>query len=325
MNDRIQDARGRGGWAVLDTGLFDLGLNAYAIAVYAALLKFANSQTSAAFPAVGTLAEMVQVSPNTVRKALADLKDAGVISVQHRQNPDNPTVNLTNLYTLLPMPKPVGGTSLREVGVLHHVKGGTSPREGELDEMNQKNKNNSPLPRDEKNPLKDERRQTIQTAYERTHADPDALRERVEAMPTVTIDDFTTTADQLIEAEAALRNAIGQALGFWRSSGNMYYRMLAGKPSKARATEFDEHAFTPEDGGAVSDSELRAWYAWYRRQNPTLNVPTTPHKLKASILQYRLAMAEKQRRPSAPSRYDAPDAAYNPDELRAVLRELKGE
>lgn len=119
-------------------------LGVYGIAVYCALAIHADNSSQAAYPSVTTLAHLIGCSPNKVRQAIKSLVERGWISVEEQRelSANGKPVNLTNVYYLLPTPdagvlhQVKGGTSPGEVGVLHEVKGGTSPGEDELDSSN---------------------------------------------------------------------------------------------------------------------------------------------------------------------------------------------
>jgi len=108
-----------------------IGIDGFA--VYMALCQYAN-EASQAWPSISTLAKQLDAAPNTIRKALGKLEDAGLISVTERPRDTEHKVAQTNVYTLLKVDKDVG-TSPDAVphdmkhGVLHDVKGGTSPDE----------------------------------------------------------------------------------------------------------------------------------------------------------------------------------------------------
>lgn len=66
-------------FCMVSHNVFDLGLSAGAIALYAALLKFADNDTRAAHPARKTLAEMLGCSVRTVDKHLEELENVGLV------------------------------------------------------------------------------------------------------------------------------------------------------------------------------------------------------------------------------------------------------
>jgi len=79
-----------------------IGLHAFA--VYTVLACHAGASRSC-FPAVGTIAKELGVSKPTVRKAIATLKDAGLISVETQKTPtkNGKEINRVNVYSLLPI------------------------------------------------------------------------------------------------------------------------------------------------------------------------------------------------------------------------------
>ena len=116
-------------------------LGPHGIAVYVALCRYANDD-GACWPSIATIGRDTGMSPNRVRRSLSDLERAGLISIMHRPN-EQTKLHQTSIYTLLEVDESTsrdevlhhvkGGTSPREVGVLHDVKGGTSPREAKED------------------------------------------------------------------------------------------------------------------------------------------------------------------------------------------------
>ena len=114
-------------------------LGPHGLAVYAALCRYANDD-GACWPSIATIGHDTGMSPNRVRRSLADLERNNLISIERRADGE---VNLTSIYTLLDVeesssqrsttsPQAVP-TSPREVPLLHGVKEGTSPREAKED------------------------------------------------------------------------------------------------------------------------------------------------------------------------------------------------
>jgi hypothetical protein len=149
----IRDKRnGRWWWchnAIIDK--YGSTLGPHGIAVYAALCRYANEQ-GFCWPSVAKIAKDTGMSTNRVRQSLTDLQRVNLISIEHRKRKDD--LNLPSIYTLLEVveyfttestpPDEVlhdmnKGTSPDEVGVLHHVKGGTSPREAKEDSIKKTN------------------------------------------------------------------------------------------------------------------------------------------------------------------------------------------
>jgi hypothetical protein len=59
--------------------VFELGLSAPAIGLYAAFLKFADNETGESFPSRQTLAKILNVSVPTVDKYIEELREAGLV------------------------------------------------------------------------------------------------------------------------------------------------------------------------------------------------------------------------------------------------------
>jgi hypothetical protein len=137
----VRDKRNGKWWwchnAVIDQYGPELG--PHGLAVYAALCRYANDE-GACWPSVSTIGHDTGMSPNRVRRSLADLERCNLISIERRADGE---VNLTSIYTLLDVedatttrsttsPQAVP-TSPREAPLLHGVKEGTSPREAKED------------------------------------------------------------------------------------------------------------------------------------------------------------------------------------------------
>lgn len=130
----VRDRRDAG-WFWSNNDVIDVygsQIGAYGVAVYMVLAKHSNR--GVCFPSVATIAELLHMAPNTVRKTLQTLKTCGLISIESRPGSSD-TAPQSNLYQLLPVPKQRGTaprevppspdavrTSPREVPVLHHVQ-----------------------------------------------------------------------------------------------------------------------------------------------------------------------------------------------------------
>ncbi|MCZ7568793.1 MAG: helix-turn-helix domain-containing protein [Ardenticatenaceae bacterium] len=95
-------------WAdneIADTYLSQIGI--YGFAVYMLLCRYANRQTAQCFPSIPTLADQLGVSEPTVKKALKQLVEAGLIRITRRfeETPEGKKVYKSNLYTLLAVQK----------------------------------------------------------------------------------------------------------------------------------------------------------------------------------------------------------------------------
>lgn len=100
MQDCIRDARA-GDFAWFSRSFLRLKLSWRANLVYMALASFANSETQTCFPSKETLGLAVGVKKSTIYEGLKELKDAGVIEINIRENDQNQT---SNEYVLLPIP-----------------------------------------------------------------------------------------------------------------------------------------------------------------------------------------------------------------------------
>lgn len=72
------------GFSIVPKWLFEQGLDATSIGVYAALAAYADSH-GVCWPSISRLAEMLSISRNTVKRALRDLEDVGVVAWAGRQ------------------------------------------------------------------------------------------------------------------------------------------------------------------------------------------------------------------------------------------------
>jgi len=99
MKKRIRK-NGSWGWFGIDTIKF-IGKNigSDGIAVYNILCAHANRKTQSCYPSIATLAELTSLSENTVRKALRQLSEFKLISIQERFS-DNGKQS-SHLYTLI--------------------------------------------------------------------------------------------------------------------------------------------------------------------------------------------------------------------------------
>lgn len=81
-------------------------IGAIGVAIYATLARFANRQTGECWPAIGRMAQTLQLARSTVKAYLRRLEEAGLIAIRERQDAaGDPT---SNCYTLLdPSPSAV--------------------------------------------------------------------------------------------------------------------------------------------------------------------------------------------------------------------------
>ena len=102
MTDQLQDNRPRIFWAyksLIDDHGAELG--AYGIAVYCVLSSM-GGESGVCFPAIKTIASKMGASESIVKDALKKLNSLHYIAITPRKDPNNPKLNLSNLYTLLP-------------------------------------------------------------------------------------------------------------------------------------------------------------------------------------------------------------------------------
>lgn len=96
--DKIVDNTKGFHFTIIDNYILDsASLNALEQIVYVHLKKY-SAQCNKCFPGINKLAKAIDMSPNTIRKALKSLKEKGFIDIQ-------PRFNNSNEYTLLPYPE----------------------------------------------------------------------------------------------------------------------------------------------------------------------------------------------------------------------------
>ncbi len=121
----------------------------YGIAIYCAVLLFANSDGSGAFPSIGTLAEVAGMSERQARAVLARLESEGLLRITRRVDGDGRRT--TSSYTALgsPVKAPMldGGVPAPHAGApagrapttRHHMPGVPAPRADNQDPHYQEN------------------------------------------------------------------------------------------------------------------------------------------------------------------------------------------
>ena len=89
----------------LPNEIFSLGLSTGEIAVYAYLMYCEDRKTFQCHPSYKTIGNVVNMSPNTVRKYVAELVERGLIQTEHTSiiTQDSRKQNGSLLYTLLPI------------------------------------------------------------------------------------------------------------------------------------------------------------------------------------------------------------------------------
>ncbi len=78
---------GRPAFFMVEDAVFNFSLTPYEGWVYMAILKHANRQTGVAFPGVGTLAKLCQMSKSQVLRAIDTLERKGFIDVERDSQP----------------------------------------------------------------------------------------------------------------------------------------------------------------------------------------------------------------------------------------------
>tara|TARA_R100000808_G_C2109869_1_gene124286 strand:- start:105 stop:875 length:771 start_codon:yes stop_codon:yes gene_type:complete len=87
-------------YSIVPEWVLDLHIPAQAIRLYAVLCRYADKDSGECFPSIKTLAGRMHTSSSTVKRALADLRNAGAITSVPRY--DKTTGEQTsNLYTVL--------------------------------------------------------------------------------------------------------------------------------------------------------------------------------------------------------------------------------
>ncbi len=109
-------------FSIVPEWVIDAPISAQAVRVYAVLCRYADKDTGTCFPSIKTLADRINVSESTIKRALKELKSIGAIKSQKRF--DTATGEQTsNLYTVM-----------RSQGVIYeqpYVKDDTSPSSSE--------------------------------------------------------------------------------------------------------------------------------------------------------------------------------------------------
>ena len=86
----------------IDNDLIDVHaktIGAIGVAIYATLARYANRKTGECWPAIGRLAQTLQLARSTIKVYLRKLEEAGLIAIRERQDAaGDPT---SNLYILL--------------------------------------------------------------------------------------------------------------------------------------------------------------------------------------------------------------------------------
>ena len=113
---QVRDQRG-GNWFWMHNEILDrygAELGPIGIAVYAALARHANNGTGECYPSRKALAKAIGASVPSVDRALARLRDLGLVSWEQRRTVDGDLTS--NAYTLLPLPVGIAGSIPQMVG-----------------------------------------------------------------------------------------------------------------------------------------------------------------------------------------------------------------
>jgi len=87
-------------FSIVPEWVIDAPISAQAVRVYAVLCRYADKDDGTCFPSIRTLAERINVSESTIKRALKELKAIGAIKSQKRF--DKATGEQTsNLYTVM--------------------------------------------------------------------------------------------------------------------------------------------------------------------------------------------------------------------------------
>ncbi|MGL5376857.1 MAG: helix-turn-helix domain-containing protein [Cetobacterium sp.] len=106
----------------------------YEAHLYTVLSRYCNNN-KVAFPSVSTLCRKCFCSKNTLLKAIKGLEEKGYIAKVKRFNKET-KINETNIYAVKNICIPGSGD---ELGVVHHVNQGSSPREPKEEQVKKNN------------------------------------------------------------------------------------------------------------------------------------------------------------------------------------------
>jgi len=121
----------------VSTGVFELGLSATAIAVFA-YLSYCCDQSGLCFPSIRTISTKCSISDNTVRRALRELEAAGIVeaSASYIESKNGNRRQSANHYRLNVPHTPAN----IEVGVAQPLQGVGSEFEGEINDKKREKK-----------------------------------------------------------------------------------------------------------------------------------------------------------------------------------------
>lgn len=121
-------------FSIVPEWVIDAPISAQAVRVYAVLCRYADKDDGTCFPSIRTLAERINVSESTIKRAIKELKTIGAIKSQKRF--DKATGEQTsNLYTVM--------RSKELIYDLPHVIDDTSPSSSETYKLESNNHSQS--------------------------------------------------------------------------------------------------------------------------------------------------------------------------------------
>lgn len=104
--DRIKVSDRRSGFSIIDNMLIDCYgpiIGAYGIAAYCILVRFARADGTDAYPSYQTVADLMNASRSTAKRAINNLVILGLVEKEDRRIRGEP---MSNMYTLLDIKKP---------------------------------------------------------------------------------------------------------------------------------------------------------------------------------------------------------------------------
>lgn len=145
MNTPVRDNR-RPGWGWFNYEVLDdygALIGAHGLAVYMVLVRFANNETQASWPAIPTIADKTGLSESTVRRTLVKLQEVGLITIEAQH--DSEGRQRPNCYTLVHVTN--RAVTQTPTGVSHRQgEGVTLTPEQDLVNKTYKNESEAPAP-----------------------------------------------------------------------------------------------------------------------------------------------------------------------------------
>lgn len=229
-------------------------------------------------PSHNDLATMTGLSRDTVRRVLGELSKDGTIVIT-KNGGDKIKGGQKDCYAIAALMTPEEPTSTQQPGSNHP---GSMVQPG----------SNQP-------PSQHEQPETGTTEYVRTGGDAagekdlsDKQKDKKPLLP-AKAGKSNMPPDKLTGVEYAdLLAAIGDVFGAFEIEATNYGNMLTGRAKKGKwgQNRFDTPVLAPE---------LRAWWAWYKRQYPNVTRVKDVEKVHSSIAEYRRIQAARPPKPSA--------------------------